>query len=379
MGRSIPRLFGCLLLVAISTFGLAQEPTDATRAKDARRVKALLRLESVDLETLPEAKASLLRYLDTCKGTDEYLELVRRFKLKAASPELLRLAVEKGEETIGVEATKTLFEFAAIEAIAAELTGKDEARAAKLAAAIGLTGDPRGNDALLTVIENGESGVPLRSASVTAVGRNKAGQERLLKFVQAGTLAKELNFAAANVLLSSTDVATRNAAAKHLTLPATADSKPLPPIAELVKRSGDVAAGKQVFLTVGTCAKCHKVRGEGKEVGPDLSEIGSKLSKEAFYVSILDPSAGISHNFETYTFLLEDGTVQNGILVSQTDAEFQIKTAEAIVRKIPREEVSEFKKSTISLMPADLQKALTAQNLVDVVEYMTTLKKQNEG
>ena len=52
-------------------------------------------------------------------------------------------------------------------------------------------------------------------------------------------------------------------------------------------------------------------------------------------------------------------------------------TAEAIVRKIPREEVEEFKKSTASLMPADLQKALTAQNLVDVVEYLTTLKKQN--
>jgi putative heme-binding domain-containing protein len=149
----------------------------------------------------------------------------------------------------------------------------------------------------------------------------------------------------------------------------------LPPVSELVKRSGDVAAGKHVFNTIGTCAKCHKVRGEGKEVGPDLSEIGSKLSKEALYVSILDPSAGISHNFETYTFLLADGSVQNGILVSQTDAEFQVKTAEAIVRKIPREEVEEFKKSTVSLMPADLQKLLTAQNLVDMVEYMTTLKK----
>ena len=67
----------------------------------------------------------------------------------------------------------------------------------------------------------------------------------------------------------------------------------------------------------------------------------------------------------------------NGILVSQPDGEFQVKTAEAIVRKLPRDDVEEFKKSNISLMPADLQKALTAQNLVDVVEYLTTLKKQN--
>src|SRR6478736_3565776 len=105
------RNFGSFLLVLFA-FGslIAQEVDDATRAKDARRVKALLRLENVDLETLPDAKASLLRYLDTVKGTDEFLELVKRFKLKAAVPELVKLAIDKGEETIGVEAAKTLFD-----------------------------------------------------------------------------------------------------------------------------------------------------------------------------------------------------------------------------------------------------------------------------
>ena len=53
----------------------------------------------------------------------------------------------------------------------------------------------------------------------------------------------------------------------------------------------------------------------------------------------------------------------------------QIKTAEAITKKFARDEISGMKKQTVSLMPQDLQKALTAQNLVDVVEYLTTLKK----
>jgi len=369
-------LFAVLFCLCLAPL-FAQEVTDATRAKDARRVKALLRLENVDLETLPEAKASLLRHLATIHGSDEYIELVRRFQLKDAQPDLLRLVIEKGEETVGVEAMKTLLDFGATEAITKELGGKDDVRAIKLVAALGLLGDPRANPMLFAAIENSERSVPLRSAAVVAAGKSKAGQEQLLKLVEAGTLAKELNFPAANALLSSSDAAIKTAASKHLTLPATADSKPLPPVAELVKRSGNIAAGKQVFATVGTCIKCHKVRGDGKDVGPDLSEIGSKLSKEAFYVSILDPSAGISHNFETYTLLLADGTVQNGILVSQTDADIQIKTAEAIVKKFPLAEVSEYKKSTVSLMPADLQKALTAQNLVDVVEYLTTLKKPN--
>ena len=151
----------------------------------------------------------------------------------------------------------------------------------------------------------------------------------------------------------------------------------MPPVAELVKRSGDAARGKELYATTGSCAKCHKVKGEGKEVGPDLSEIGSKLSKEAMYVSILDPSAGVSVNYETWLIRTLDGTVLSGILVSQTDEVVELKTAESIVHKLRKEEIEAMKKQAISLMPADLQKQLQAQDLVDIVEYLTTLTKPN--
>ena len=55
-----------------------------------------------------------------------------------------------------------------------------------------------------------------------------------------------------------------------------------------------------MFHTTGTCIQCHQVNGLGKEVGPNLSEIGKKLTKQALFESILYPSAGISHNFETW-------------------------------------------------------------------------------
>ena len=151
--------------------------------------------------------------------------------------------------------------------------------------------------------------------------------------------------------------------------------KPLPPIAELVRTSGDAVRGKELFAGIGTCAKCHKVKGEGKEVGPDLSEIGTKLSKEALYVSILDPNAGVSFNYETWLARTLDGTTLSGILVSQTDDTIELKTAEAIVHKLKRDDIEALKKQPTSLMPADLQKQLRAQDLVDVVEYLTTLKK----
>ncbi len=361
-------LIACLSLVD----ACADEIDEATRAKDARRVKALLRLENPQLSE--DAKGSVLRYLQTKKGTDEYLSIVAKFQLKEAKDELVRLAVEDADGTLGVDAVRLLMKLGQQEYLAMALADKDDAAATKLAAALGLLSDHNTNSLLLPLVPS-EKSVGLRAAAVTALGRNLPGQKELLALVQAEKLPADLSFSAANALLTSSDAHIKAEAGKHLKLPATADAKPLPPVAELVKQSGNIEEGRKVYATVGTCAKCHKVKGEGKEVGPDLSEIGSKLGKEALYVSILDPSAGISHNFETHLLLLEDGTSVSGILISQTEQEVSVKTAEAIVRKIPRDEITAMKKQPVSLMPADLQKSLTAKNLIDVVEFLTTLKK----
>ncbi len=366
-------LAAVLALCLVPCLAAQDQATDeATRAKDARRVKALMRLENPQLS--PDAKASVMRYLRTKRGTEEYLATVAKFQLAEAKEELLRLAVDDAEGTLGVEASRLLLKLGQTDYLREGLADQDEMKAAKLAAALGLLGDPKANELLLPLVIADKS-IGLRAAAVTALGRNPSGQEILVKLVEDQRLPADLNFAAANSLLGSANPAVKSKAAKHLKLPATADAKPLPPLAELVRQTGNVEDGRRVFLTVGTCAKCHKVKGEGKEVGPDLSEIGGKLGKEALYVSILDPSAGISHNFETHLLLLEDGTSLSGILVSETEQEVSVKTAEAIVRKISREEITAMKKQAISLMPADLQKALTAKNLIDVVEYLTTLKK----
>ena len=62
--------------------------------------------------------------------------------------------------------------------------------------------------------------------------------------------------------------------------------------------------------------------------------------------------------------------------MSQTDEAVELKTAEAIVHKLKREDIEALKKQPTSLMPAELQKQLQAQDLVDIVEYLMTLKKQ---
>ena len=94
------------------------------------------------------------------------------------------------------------------------------------------------------------------------------------------------------------------------------------------------------------------------------------------YESILFPSAGISHNYENWMILKEDGQIITGVLVGETEDKIQIKDDKGINHEISMDEVDSRKKQKLSLMPADLHKELTEQELVDLVEYLTTLKKR---
>ena len=150
---------------------------------------------------------------------------------------------------------------------------------------------------------------------------------------------------------------------------------PLPSVGELAQKTGDAQAGKLVYATTGTCSKCHVVNGVGRNVGPDLSEIGDKLGRQALYSSILYPSAGVSHNYETHTVLTEDGVFASGLLVSETADELRIKDVEGIERSFKKDSLLESGVSEVSLMPADIQKLMTERELVDLVEFLTTLRK----
>lgn len=351
------------------------EPDPVQAAKDARIVETLLRLPGVDVNANDKLKSAVLRYLETKKETPRYLELVKRFKLRDASGELLRLAVTQSDSTLGVDAATLLLEFDLGETLNKTIAGPDEKAAVNAVKVLGLVGSEGSNELLRPLID-GSQRRAVRVAAASALGRNVNGQRMLLAFVTSNRLPKELNFTVANALYGSADPAIREEVKKHLKLPASAGSKPLPPLSDLVTREGSVDQGKTLFHSEKiACAKCHKVRGQGKEVGPDLSEIGSKLSREAMFVAILDPSAGISHNYETYTIALDSGNVLSGIIISDTDDSLTLKTKDAIVKTVDKEEIEFMKKSGVSLMPADLQKNMTAQDLVDVVQFLSTLKK----
>jgi putative membrane-bound dehydrogenase-like protein len=353
---------------------LTQEEIDPV--PDSVVIEAIERLDTFNLDASSRTKAAVLRYLAANRGSAQFFALIERLEIRETMSDLLELAIAQPGNTSGVTAAKLFLKLGSSDAIEEILNGADTARAAALVTALGNAGGKAASDRLTRLVTSDSHPLAVRAAAARAIGKSKPGTAYLLGLAKAKTLPADLTFTVTNILFTSPMPSVVEEAKKVLSLPATADAAPLPPLSKLVKMPGNAERGKKLFATTATCANCHVVHGEGKEVGPNLSEIGSKLGREAILVSILDPSAGISHNYETYVAATNDGKVVSGLLMSKTDTEVVLKDATAIVHTLPADEVDEFVKLPTSLMPADLQKLLTAQELVDVVEYMMTLKKK---
>ena len=100
---------------------------------------------------------------------------------------------------------------------------------------------------------------------------------------------------------------------------------------------GDAARGRAVFEDAkgAGCNRCHRVRGSGGEVGPDLSNIGGKYAREHLIESVLEPSRQIVEGYRPTILALEDGRVLTGLVKSETADRLTLVDAESPRRSSP--------------------------------------------
>ena len=354
---------------------IAFDPAHLGPRGDLVVAEAVARLKSFDPKKIPEYATALARLLDRTRGSEQFVDLVERFGVAEQYPDLLVIAQKHADGQLGVNATKALLNRGQQRMLEKALAGADAAAALATARALETAADARALGMLLSTVREGGRPLEVRRAAVRALAKTRKGAEAVIDLARQQKLAPELKEAAGFVLNTATWKEVKQEAVKLFPPPPAKDNQSLPPLGELVTRKGNSKNGAQVFTTTGTCATCHVVQGAGKEVGPDLSEIGKKLSREALYESILFPSAGISHNYEMWVLEAKNGTVANGVLISQTPTEVVLKGSDAITRTFKRSEIESLVKSNVSLMPADLNKTMTVQELTDVVEYLLTLRE----
>lgn len=136
--------------------------------------------------------------------------------------------------------------------------------------------------------------------------------------------------------------------------------------------NGDPANGRTIFEGKGACTNCHRIKGNGSRFGPDLSEVGGR-TPEQLETSILDPDAEIAPANRIVRVVLKNGTTTVGRLLNEDTFSLQmIDTTERLL-SFQKADLREYAFETRSPMPSFRDK-LTAQEVADVVAYLSTLK-----
>ena len=337
------------------------------------QIEALNRLKGMDLEANPALKKAVLTVVQKTRGTAEFVTLVDEFKLAGQEAALLEYALAHPDESSGVKAFR-------LATTGAGLTNHQELlRSTNGVIVARLLGNEGGQDsqkALQWAVAEQALPVEVAREAVRALVKSEAGANFLLEQARGGTLRDALRLAASEGLNLAPWPAIRQSAAELIPLPQGRDAKPLPPVAVLSKRSGDPRRGREIFFgDAALCSSCHEVNGHGSELGPGLSEIGTKLGKEALYEAILDPSSGIAFGYEAWSIELKNGDELYGLVLGETAESISVKTQGGIVREVGREEIQARRRMSTSMMPAGLQLTMSTEELVDLVEYLSQLRK----
>jgi len=122
------------------------------------------------------------------------------------------------------------------------------------------------------------------------------------------------------------------------------------------------------------CLACHIVNGTGRDFGPELSKVGSRLSREQIIESLQHPSKVIAKGYETWVVTLQDDSVQTGFMVNTGDAAVTLKLPSGQPQTFERRQVKSQKAQPASLMPEGLLQSLTQQEAADVIAFLAGLK-----
>jgi putative membrane-bound dehydrogenase-like protein len=209
-----------------------------------------------------------------------------------------------------------------------------------------------------------------RAKAVAAMLNHRARVPLFLKALEDGRVeASNVDVTARARLLEDPDKGVAERARRILASAGGERAKVVESYRDALALRGDVRRGKQVFER--ECSKCHMPRRLGGErVGPDLSGINNK-TKEELLTSILNPSYAIEARFTNYIVTTKDGRIHDGIIAGETPGVITLRNGAAEGdENLLRENVAEVRASSISLMPDELEKTMSKQDLADVISYL---------
>ena len=144
---------------------------------------------------------------------------------------------------------------------------------------------------------------------------------------------------------------------------------------------GDPKEGVALFRYSNTtqCVRCHMVGSRGNKVGPDLTTIATRITREQMLEALVAPAARIAPGFGRVTAVLKTGERIEGAFDAETKNDVTITSNNNATKVIARSDIEKLEFGGISAMPP-MGLGLTKAELRDLVAYLATLEKEeHEG
>jgi putative heme-binding domain-containing protein len=146
------------------------------------------------------------------------------------------------------------------------------------------------------------------------------------------------------------------------------EAPPMPHNEDLPQLAGaNQENGKLVFQSF--CVICHSLQGAGGRVGPELTNLVYR-DYDSVLRDIRDPNAAINPEHVAYTVTKKDGSEVTAVLSAENANSVSLALPGGQMIEVPRAEIAGIKQLAISLMPPGLDKAMSAEQLRDLMSYL---------
>lgn len=134
---------------------------------------------------------------------------------------------------------------------------------------------------------------------------------------------------------------------------------------------GDLKAGKTLFQE--SCGACHKMFGQGGDLGPDLTG-SNRTDVNYILLNVLEPSAEIQDAYKMVVVTARDGRTYTGNVIAENQRQLTLRVVGQDPVIINKSSIQSRETTEVSMMPSGLFENLSEQEVVDLVAYLQTQK-----
>ena len=141
----------------------------------------------------------------------------------------------------------------------------------------------------------------------------------------------------------------------------------------------DFETGKKLYSAI-LCKNCHAIQGSGGDIGPDLTQLGTRFSNKDILEAIINPSKAVSDQYASTIFSLKNGQSVVGRLVNEDKTNYMISQnpfAADQLRKVPKKDVTSKRYSPESIMLPGLINGLNPEELRTLIAYLKAGGNEN--